>query len=63
MWDISAIGDLNGYIFACGFVWASNLNSDIMRRTFMKSIWEQGAEGNIWARKDSNGRMFEKTAQ
>jgi hypothetical protein len=34
--------------FACSFIWALNLVSDITGRTYTERVSEEGAEENMW---------------
>jgi hypothetical protein len=50
------------YKLACGFIWASNLISDIKGGTYTEGTQEQGAEENIWTEEELSNRRIEKTA-
>jgi hypothetical protein len=42
------IKNIQNHNFICWFVWVWNLVSCTERRTWMKDVWEQDAEENIW---------------
>jgi len=44
------------------FVWMWNFVSHSRRPTYIKGVWEQGAEESNWTQEGGSGRRLEKTA-
>jgi hypothetical protein len=49
------------YFFASEPAWLWNLVSDIKEETQTESVWEQGAEENIWTEERWSDRRVENT--